>query len=139
MLNPTVFRPDPIFLKIPYKEVIMTTNHWIGVLEDPSFKWEGGDWNGNTPKAISPDFPPISDSNARRYAAWVKKWSIEEKQTDWGAWVAKATGAQLVLLVEDWYQGDELLSWVIGGLPDLKAFVRSLNQEKLYAFVTAEW
>ena len=115
-----------------------TIDHWIGSLEDPSFKWEGGDWSGNTPKSISPDFPPISDSNAGRYADWVKKWSIEEKQTDWGAWVAKATGAQLVLLVDAWYEGDELLPWVKCNLSDLKAFVRSLNQEKLYALVTAD-
>jgi len=31
-----------------------TIDHWIGSLEDPSFKWEGGDWSGNTPKSISP-------------------------------------------------------------------------------------
>jgi hypothetical protein len=31
---------------------------YIGDLEDPAFKWDGGDWNGNIPSGIGPIFPP---------------------------------------------------------------------------------
>ena len=116
-----------------------TTDIWIGRLEDPPFSWQGGDWNGNTPKAISPHFPPISQSKAGRYADWLKAGSIDDMQTDWGAWVAKATGAQLVQLLELVYEGDEELPWVVCDLPELKAFVKTLDPKKLYALVTAEW
>jgi hypothetical protein len=118
---------------------VTTTDIWIGSLEDPSFSWQGGDWSGNTPKAISPRFPPISQSKAGRYADWLKSGSIDDKQTDWGAWVAKATGTQLVQLLELVYEGDEELPWVVCDLPELKAFVKTLDPKKLYALVTAEW
>jgi hypothetical protein len=30
---------------------------YIGDLNDPSFRWDGGDWNGNVPTRLSPFFP----------------------------------------------------------------------------------
>ena len=32
---------------------------YIGDLDDPEFHWDGGDWNGNVPRAIASVFPPV--------------------------------------------------------------------------------
>ena len=31
---------------------------YIGDLDHPEFKWEGGDWSGNIPPRLGPLFPP---------------------------------------------------------------------------------
>jgi len=59
---------------------------YIGRLDDPDFKWEGGDWNGNVPRRESPFFP---DSPGRERLFYTVVNRIETgrytgKQTDWG-------------------------------------------------------
>jgi hypothetical protein len=89
---------------------------YIGDLDDLSFAWDGGNWNGNVPRAISRDFPPVSRPyvDARRaFHDWVAISGVKCKQTDFEGWVAVVTRRQ----IEDFiafsaarpcYQGDHL-------------------------------
>jgi hypothetical protein len=40
---------------------------YIGDLTASPFEWEGGDWNDNCPKRLSPEFPPIWGNYNRKY------------------------------------------------------------------------
>ncbi len=44
---------------------------YVGDLKDPTFKWRGGNWNGNIPARLSPIFPPLPGNYNRTYEAWV--------------------------------------------------------------------
>jgi hypothetical protein len=116
---------------------------YIGDLSDPSFRWDGGDWNGNVPKRLSPFFP----DGHRVQGAVLKR--IEDgtyvgKQTDWGGHVAKVTKQQIKDLIEEqygdreWYKHPSPMPHMLQDLEELRAFVDSLQERKLYAFVTTE-
>jgi hypothetical protein len=71
---------------------------YIGDLADPAFHWDGGDWNGNIPRGISPAFPPVPTPNNynRKFHDWVKSTKVTCKQTDYGGWVARVGNHTLV-------------------------------------------
>jgi hypothetical protein len=56
---------------------------FVGELDDPTFNWEGGDWDNNAPRRLSPTFPPVGTS----YGPWavvyrrVQEGQLEGKQT----------------------------------------------------------
>lgn len=112
---------------------------YIGSLEDPNFKWDGGDWNGNCPKSLSPSFPPMSQAYNGDFHDWVAKARVECKQTDFAGWVAKVTKSQIREFVKETYQGKEDLPWVKGELIELDEFISSLDENRTYALVANEW
>jgi hypothetical protein len=56
---------------------------YIGDLNDPTFKWHGGDWNGNVPTRLSPFFPD-GERVRRALLARIEAGTYVGKQTDWG-------------------------------------------------------
>ena len=120
----------------------MIIDVYIGLSNDPSFKWEGGDWNGNIPKRITPTFPcavhrssedlhpgsPLSYENTY----WVpacKDFGLELVQLDWGAFGAKINKSQILDLIKRFAPdaSDELMT-----------AVNSLDKNTEYALITAE-
>lgn len=112
---------------------------YIGNLEDPKFKWDGGDWNGNTPRSLSPDFPPMSQHYNRDFKDWVAVTGVECRQTDYGAWVARVTKTQIIEFITKCYKGQEDLPWVKDDLKVLKQFVTTLDENLVYGLVATEW
>jgi len=112
---------------------------YIGSLEDPKFKWDGGDWSGNAPLSISPSFPPMGQHYNGNFHDWVEKAGVECRKTDYGAWVARVTKAQIVEFVAECYRGDENLPWVKGDLQEVKEFVATLDDLRVYGLVATEW
>jgi len=112
---------------------------YVGDLDDPLFKWDGGDWNGNVPARLSPEFPPMVQSYNAKYHAWVKAVGVKCEQTDFGAWVACVTKAQIEEFIAQVYRDDEVLPWVVDSLEKLKKFVAKLDGTKVYGLVATEW
>ena len=112
---------------------------YIGDLEDPDFSWEGGDWNGNTPRAISPFFPPQSAHYNGNFHSWVAANAIKCKQTDYGGWVAKVSKSQILGFIDAAYGEGRELPWVKARLPEVEAFVEELDEKKIYALVATEF
>ena len=108
---------------------------YIGDLSDPSFSWDGGDWNGNIPRGIGPAFPPPSFNNYNsRFHDWVSKTKVTCKQTDYGGWVARVDKTQLL----------DFIGYCYGSMQDeriteLKDFVNSLEESGEYALVAEEY
>jgi hypothetical protein len=112
---------------------------YIGDLEDPKFHWEGGDWNGNAPRALSSYFPPISGHYNEKYRGWIHSQRLKARQTDFGAWVARVSKAKIVEFIAAAYAGDEDKPWVQEELNALKLFVEELDDEKEYGLVALEF
>jgi hypothetical protein len=112
---------------------------YVGRLSDRRFKWDGGDWNGNVPRSISPVFPLARDHYSAVFHSWVRNTGVECKQTDFGGWVAKVTKAQIEDYVRFCYQGQEDLPWVAQELPELRAWIATLKPKMLYALVATEF
>jgi hypothetical protein len=111
---------------------------YIGDLQDPTFHWEGGDWNGNVPHRLSPFFPPGYLSGLKD-SFWALITKIEtnifdRKQTDWGGWVARISKDQLLAFIHELY-GDYEQS---PSLEELRDYVTTLDPEKRYALVATE-
>src|SRR5207237_9627937 len=113
---------------------------YIGDLEDPSFHWDGGNWNGNVPTRLSPFFP---DGDRIRHVMLKRIDSkvYDGKQTDWGGYVAKVTKQQIKDLIEEkycdheWYKDPSPMPHMLQALQKLRSFVDSLNDRKLNALV----
>ena len=112
---------------------------YVGDLQDPTFKWKGGDWNGNVPARLSPEFPPISGHYHSAFHAWVKANGIACEQTDFSGWVARVTKSQILEFIAEAYRDSEELPWVAHGLPELKCFVETLLDHRQYGLVATEW
>ncbi len=118
----------------------MTTSIvYVGDLKDPNFRWKGGDWDGNVPARLSPEFPPMSGNYNEPFHAWVKTKGITCAQTDFGGWVARVTKSQIFEFIAEAYRGNEDLPWVKVSLPDLKQFVGTLLTEHEYGLVATEF
>ena len=109
----------------------MILDVYIGDLDDPFFKWEGGNFDGNVPY-FKHAFP-FSDKWA---AFWIVIKKIETgeflgKQTDWAGWVAKVNKTQIAKLLRELYKekGEE---------PDAGALLGALEEGRLYALVAVE-
>ncbi len=112
---------------------------FVGDLDDPTFKWEGGNWNGNVPARLSPEFPPMTQHYNADFHTWVKAVGVKCEQTDFGTWVACVTKAQITDFITLVYRGKEDLPWVVESLKDLKMFVAELSDTKGYGLVATEW
>jgi hypothetical protein len=118
---------------------------YVGDLEDPNFSWDGGDWNGNAPRHLSPDFPPTFGPT---YGPWsiiyrrIRDGQLPGRQTDWGAWVAPVTGREVVAVVEELY-GDgypmgDTFPHLQAALDRLLRWLESIDPARLYALVAME-
>lgn len=111
---------------------------YIGDLQDPTFHWEGADWNGNVPHRLSPFFPPGYSSGLKNpFWALINKIetnAFDGKQTDWGGWVARINKDQLLAFIDQLYGDYEQSS----SLKGLRAYVATLDPEKQCALVAAE-
>jgi hypothetical protein len=109
---------------------------YIGDLADPAFHWDGGDWNGNIPRGISPAFPPLRTPNNynRKFHDWVSRTKVTCKQTDYGGWVARVGKAQLLDFIQYCYgsETDEAVNKLI-------ELVNSLEDAGQYALVAEEY
>lgn len=112
---------------------------YVGDLADPTFKWEGGDWNGNVPARLSPEFPPMAGHYNAAFHAWVKAKGVTCEKTDFGGWVARVTKAHIFEFLAEAYRGNEELPWVVDRLPELKRFVETLLEAHEYGLVATEW
>jgi hypothetical protein len=112
---------------------------YVGKIDDPSFKWEGGDSNGNVPGRISPEFPPMSRPYNGPFHAWVSSAGIKCIKTDYAGWVACVTKFQIIEFITEAYRGHEKLPWVEQQLIELNDFVCTLDEDLVYALVATEW
>jgi len=116
-------------------------------LDDPSFQWDGGDWNGNVPKRLSPFFPPAQGPGLGAFSGFMRR--LEDgrfigKQTDWGGWVVPASKSTIESFIAELYDDDSnygvastmphLASW----LTELRSFVSSLDDDGQLALVATE-
>jgi hypothetical protein len=104
---------------------------YIGDLEDPEFKWEGGDWNGNIPPRLSPVFPPGPAHYHSTFDAWVDQAGVTSKQTDFDGWMARVSKPQILDFIEFCY-GREITDAV----EKLINFVHTLDDAKEYGLVS---
>ena len=109
--------------------------------DDDTFKWENGNWNGNTPRNRGPWFPekapfwPLIEK--------IEAGKYEGKQLDWGAYGAKVTKDQVVEFIQEQY-GD---GWMLGHLDsphllkqleEVYDYVLALDPEGAYVLVALE-
>jgi len=121
---------------------------YIGDLDDPRFHWEGGDWSGNIPKALSADFPHVGEHYNKCFHDWVDKSGVECRQTDFGGWVCRVTAKLLADYIEYCYGTDSIytdpdkkLAWkhLNDRLENMRRFVADLDDDRLYALVATEF
>lgn len=117
---------------------------YIGDLDDPSFSWDGGNWEGNAPHRESPFFP------SGREAFWrlmrkIDSGELPGKQVDWGAWVARVTRREIEAFIKECYgaarlyqERGEVLGHLYDQLQELRRYVASLEDGKEYALVASE-
>lgn len=124
---------------------------YVGDLESPGFKWEGGDWEGNVPYALSKEFPSTRRHYNGEYRDWVKEKGIECCQTDFGGWVARVTKEEIEDYLHYCYADDphyadpkKAITWqrtdcLRGELGEILVFVETLDEKKTYALVATEF
>jgi len=78
---------------------------YIGRMDDPEFKWDGGDWNNNVPKAITPRFPDSSLMFSKIIRS-IRNGEMPGKQTDFGGWVVPMSLGDVVQYVNSAYAPD---------------------------------
>jgi hypothetical protein len=121
---------------------------YIGRLDDPSFSWDGGNWNGNVPHRLSPFFPPYARPGLRVWDEFHRRLASGEfkgRQTDWGGWVAPASKAQIEAFMADLYfprpsleNLKRLFPHVTDPLDELVAFVSDMDDDGQFALVATE-
>ena len=114
---------------------------YIGNLDDPSFDWGNGNWQGNVPRRKSPFFPPPAPFQL--IIQNVERGLLDGRQTDWGGWTARVTGKYLKDFVHTYYSGergryDKCIVHLAQQLAELRAFSDTLLDDKLYALVATE-
>lgn len=116
---------------------------YIGDLGDPSFKWDGGNWNGNVPTRLSPFFP----EGARVWRVLINQitnGAYDGKQTDFGGFVARVTKQQIEDFIavqysnHDWYMPSGPMRHMYEQFEELRQFVANLDADKKYALVAEE-
>jgi len=112
---------------------------YIGLSNDPTFKWVGGDYNGNRPEPISPDFPGVrrlsndlhpghrcSYANTSWHQA-CRDFGLQLVQLDWGAFGTKISKSQILALLARF-----------GSTKELNTCIQNLDDNTEYALVIAE-
>lgn len=120
---------------------------YIGDLDDPNFDITASGPVGNTPRALTKSFPAEGEHYNALFHRWIKDRQITCVETDYSAYVARVTKAQIADYVDYAYGSNEsytdpdcMLRWegrpyLVDKLEKIKAFIASLDNEKLYALV----
>ena len=69
---------------------------YIGDLDDPNFHWEGGGWNGNSPRGATDVHVGVDRFTFGKFTN-----KINCKQTDWGCWVARLRREEIEAVLSD--------------------------------------
>lgn len=124
---------------------------YVGDLDDPAFQWEGGDWDGNIPSAVTPNFPPPSQHYNADYFEWVGNSGVEWKKTDFSGYVARVTKPQILEFIDFCYGPDPSYRGprrtrirnrkphIVYDPNEIRDFVVSLSDAKEYALVAEEY
>ena len=64
---------------------------YIGDLDDPNFHWEGGNWNGNSPRGATDVHVGVDRFTFGKFTNKIGSGGLPGKQTDWGCWVVIPT------------------------------------------------
>ena len=62
---------------------------YIGDLDDPKFHWEGGDWNGNSPRGVTGVHVSVDRFTFDKFTNMIDEGELPGIQADWGCWVAR--------------------------------------------------
>lgn len=104
---------------------IMTSfDLYIGDLDDPKFHWDGGDWNGNSPRGATDVHVNVNRFTFGEFTNMIDAGELPGKKTDWGCWVARLTR--------------EEIEAVLNGLGMTGLGVEKLEDEKMYGLVALE-
>lgn len=106
---------------------------FIGDLKDRSFHYEGGDWNHNYPKRISPFFPKGYELFFSVLDGIYYK-RLEGRQTDWGSHTCLMFPTEMLSMLEEYYKremDDEQVQ-------QLFQFIKQLDQDQQYGLVACE-
>lgn len=106
---------------------------YIGDLQDAEFSYEQGNWNGNIPERISPNFPATHPFHL--LLDKIKSGEFEGKQVDWAAWVSKVKPNQILDFIEECYKDYKGSK---GELRRLVKIVNKLDKHKFYGLVAFE-
>lgn len=107
----------------------MILDVYIGDLDDETFDFQNGDYNGNIPKQISENFPNSHES------FWFVIKQITEnhiygKQTDWAGWVAIVYPCDVRDIFIKFYNESDFNS--------LEKIIKGLDENKKYGLVARE-
>lgn len=112
---------------------------YIGYLDSPEngdFKWEGGDWSGNIPRRISPQYFPHAHDTFQKILDLTHSTEWEGKQLDWGAWGVKMHKQELLAFIDDCEKRNE---FECVNYNDIRDFVKcELNDDTTYILVGME-
>lgn len=120
---------------------------YIGRMDDPDFRWEGGSWDGDVPRPITTYFPvrvfpSEKGSNGFGYLVrCIQTGRFEGKQTDWGGFVVPASKEVITAFIDEMYPGDGgsvLLPWQLDELQQVRAELDDLDDDGQLAIVGAE-
>jgi hypothetical protein len=113
---------------------MMDVEVYVGDLQDPNFRWEGGDWNGNSPKRISEFFP----SPRKLFAEiidQINKKRVVGKQVDWGCWVIPLYPREIIEFIGNHYEN---IRTGKNQVQSIKRYILNLNPNEQYALVACE-
>jgi hypothetical protein len=102
---------------------------YIGDMNDPDFKWGGGDWNGNSLKRISEFFP----SPLKLFDEIINQ--LNGKQVDWGCWVVPLYPNEIVDFISNHYENDLTNR---NQVQSLRRYIMNLNPNEQYALAACE-
>lgn len=122
---------------------------YVGYLDTTdTFNYDGGDWNGNTPKRITSIFP-FSHDVWRLIMSKMKNQEFEGKQTDWGAYVVKVNKEQIIDIFEEVVSKNKSIIEFVGrqktykdkdvyNIQNIRNELNQLDSNTLYALTCRE-
>ena len=103
-------------------------------MNHPDSKWDGGDWNGNSPKRISEFFPSplkLFDEIINQ----INNNQLNGKQVDWGCWVVPLYPNEIVDFISNHYENDLTNR---NQVQSLRRYIMNLNPNGQYALAASE-
>jgi len=117
----------------------MSVDVFIGLSADPSFQWEGGNYQDNIPNRISPFFPSVrrlsNDLHSGHRCSYAntswhqacEDFGFQLVQLDWGVFGTKISKSQILGLLARF-----------GSTKELSACIQKLDEKTEYALIIAE-
>lgn len=120
---------------------------YIGRLDDPTFMAGRNSRDGSVPTRRSQFFPPAKGPFYGAFGHFhdrLEDGRFVGEKTDWAGWVVPATKRQIEAFINEIYDEDPTYSpttqfpWLLEQLHDLRAFVRTLEDDGQWALVATE-